>query len=157
MDVPGDGGLAHPGFAEQEQAGAAAEGAHAHIGDAREYRRHVQGVVLRVAEQAGGLLAWPRHGGGRAHGGLARLVFALDQQAVGLLVGTGGDDLDAREEHPAVPRAGQRALVAAPQRLLEVVELQGRALEEIRVAEAEHVLADDAVDPLRRQVEETHP
>ncbi|MDT4868641.1 hypothetical protein FQZ97_1036200 [compost metagenome] len=157
MDVPGDGGLAHAGLAEQEQAGAAAEGAHAHIGDAREYRRHVQGVVLRVAEQAGGLLAWPRHGGGRAHGGLARLVFALDQQAVGLLVGTGGDDLDAREEHPAVPRAGQRALVAAPQRLLEVVELQGRALEEIRVAEAEHVLADDAVDPLRRQVEETHP
>ncbi|MNQ99263.1 hypothetical protein D3C85_1149890 [compost metagenome] len=50
MDVPGDGGLADPGFAEQEQARAPPERTHAGIGDARQQGGQVQGVVLGIAQ-----------------------------------------------------------------------------------------------------------
>ena len=50
VNVSGNGRLADAGLAQEQQSRAPAERAHAGVGDARQLRREVQGVVLRVAQ-----------------------------------------------------------------------------------------------------------
>ncbi|MNF91126.1 hypothetical protein D3C84_737190 [compost metagenome] len=154
MDMPGDGGLADAGFTQQQQPRASAESTHAGIGDVRQLGGQMQGIVLWVSQPLGLRRTTAQC---RTSLWLSAVEVFLGEHPEGLFIGSGGNGVSAAEQHPTFPGAGQGAVAAAIERCLQIVVVQGRALEKLAFGQACRLLSGQPVDALGRQVEKAHP